>query len=72
MPLKNKLKKQIKISPNARTLPLSLKEARQMSMEDVILVTTVRGEIRGGTLRVDAADIPRHIEVRRLETLFVL
>ena len=34
-----------------------------MSMEDVILVATVREEIRGGTLRVDAADIPRHIEV---------
>ena len=34
-----------------------------MSMEDVILVATVREEIRVGTLRVDAADIPRHIEV---------
>ncbi|KAI9465226.1 hypothetical protein BJY52DRAFT_1114002, partial [Lactarius psammicola] len=34
-----------------RTLPLSLYEARQMSMEDVILVATVREEIRGGSLR---------------------
>ncbi len=34
-----------------------------MSMEDVILVATVREEIRGGALRVDAADIPRHVEV---------
>ena len=46
-----------------RTLPLSLDEAREMSMEDVILVTTVREEIRGGVLRVNAADIPRYIEV---------
>ncbi|KAI9441600.1 hypothetical protein H4582DRAFT_2073767 [Lactarius indigo] len=44
-----------------RTLPLSLDEARQMRMEDVILVATVREEIRGGTLRVDAVDIPRHV-----------
>ncbi|KAI9465231.1 hypothetical protein BJY52DRAFT_1209647 [Lactarius psammicola] len=46
-----------------RTLPLSLDEARQMSMEDVILVATVREEIRGGALRVDATDIRRHVEV---------
>ncbi|KAH9051017.1 hypothetical protein EDB83DRAFT_2317098 [Lactarius deliciosus] len=46
-----------------RTLPLSLSEARQMSMEDVILVARVREEIRGGALRVDVADIPRHVEV---------
>ncbi len=36
-----------------------------MSMEDVILVATVREEIRGGALRVDAADIRRHVEVAR-------
>ncbi|KAH9012187.1 hypothetical protein EDB84DRAFT_1278736, partial [Lactarius hengduanensis] len=46
-----------------RSLPLSLDEARQMSVEDVILVATVREEIRGGKLRVDEADIPRHVEV---------
>ncbi|KAH8996885.1 hypothetical protein EDB92DRAFT_1539674 [Lactarius akahatsu] len=46
-----------------RTLPLSLNEARQMNMEDVILVARVREEIRGGALRVDVADIPRHVEV---------
>ncbi|KAH8976786.1 hypothetical protein EDB86DRAFT_3094467 [Lactarius hatsudake] len=46
-----------------RSLPLSLDEARQMSMEDVILVATVREEIRGGALRVDPADIRRHVEV---------
>jgi hypothetical protein len=32
-----------------------------MKMEDVILVATVREEIRGGALRVDVADIPLHI-----------
>jgi len=34
-----------------------------MRMEDVILVATVREEIRGGVLRVDAANIRRHVEV---------
>ena len=43
----------------SRKLPLSLGEARQMSMEDVILVATVREEICGGVPRVDVADIPR-------------
>ncbi|KAH9006233.1 hypothetical protein EDB86DRAFT_3143127, partial [Lactarius hatsudake] len=46
-----------------RPFPLSLDEARQMSMEDVILVATVREEIRGGALRVDAANIRRLVEV---------
>ena len=32
-----------------------------MNMEDVILVATVREEIRGGVLRVDIADIPHHV-----------
>ncbi|KAF8270190.1 hypothetical protein EI94DRAFT_1798413 [Lactarius quietus] len=45
----------------SRTMPLSLDEARQMSIEDVILVATVREEIRGCALRVDAADIPHHL-----------
>ncbi|KAH8986716.1 hypothetical protein EDB92DRAFT_2116328 [Lactarius akahatsu] len=40
-----------------------LDEAQQMSMEDVVLVARVREEIRGGVLRVDAADIRHHIEV---------
>ena len=46
-----------------RTLPLSLDEAREMSMEDVVLVAKMREEIRGGALRVDAANIPHHIEM---------
>ena len=44
-----------------RALPLSLYEAQDMNMEDVILVATVREEIRGGVLRVDVADIPHHV-----------
>ena len=47
----------------SRALPLSLDEARQMDIEDVILVAAVREEIRGDALRVDAADIPRHVEM---------
>ncbi|KAH8996889.1 hypothetical protein EDB92DRAFT_1942502 [Lactarius akahatsu] len=44
-----------------RTLSLSLDEARQMKMEDVILVATVREEIRGGAVRVNAVEIPGHV-----------
>ena len=40
-----------------------------MSMEDVVLVATVREEIRGGALRVDTADIPRHLEVAQANRL---
>ncbi|KAF8270185.1 hypothetical protein EI94DRAFT_1571933, partial [Lactarius quietus] len=46
----------------SRTLPLGLDEARQMSMEDVILVTTVREEIRGRAIRADVFDISHHVE----------
>ena len=48
----------------SRTLPLSLEEAQQMGMEDVILVATAREEIRGGALRVDVADIPRIVKTK--------
>ena len=34
-----------------------------MSMEDVVLVASVREEIRDGAFRVDMADIPYHIEM---------
>ena len=40
-----------------------------MSMEDVVLVATVREEIRGSVLRVDAADIPHHLEVAQAHRL---
>ena len=46
----------------SRSLPLSLDEARQMDIEDVILVASVREEIRDGALRVDVADIPHCVE----------
>ena len=40
-----------------------------MSMEDVVLVATVREEIRSSTLRVDTADIPRYLEVAQANRL---
>ena len=46
----------------SRALPLSLDEARQMDLEDVILVASVREEIRDGALRVDVTDIPHCVE----------
>jgi len=45
-----------------RTTPLTLSEARQMDIEDVVLVSTVREDIRSPALQVDAAEIPRRIE----------
>ena len=40
-----------------RTAPLSLSEARQMSIEDVVLVSTVREDICSYALQVDSAEI---------------
>ncbi|KAI0002243.1 hypothetical protein BJV74DRAFT_765818 [Russula compacta] len=45
-----------------RRAPLSLDEARQMSIEDVVLVATVREDIRNHALQVDAAEIPLRVE----------
>jgi hypothetical protein len=45
-----------------REAPLSLDEARQMDIEDVVLVATVRENIRTHELQVDAAEIPRRVE----------
>ena len=45
-----------------RSAPLSLDEARQMNIEDVVLVATVREDIRSHTLQVDAAEVPRRVE----------
>jgi hypothetical protein len=45
-----------------RRAPLSLDEARQMDIEDVILVATVRENIRNHALQVDAAETPRCVE----------
>ena len=43
--------------------PISLDEARQMNIEDVVLVATVREDIRNHALQVDAAEIPRRVEL---------
>jgi len=45
-----------------RDAPLSLDEARQMDIEDVVLVATVREDIRSRNLQVNAAEIPRRVE----------
>lgn len=45
-----------------RPVPLSLSEARQMSIEDIVLVTTVREDIRNHALQVDSDEIPHCIE----------
>ena len=52
-----------------RTTPLTLLEAQQMNIEDVVLVSTVREHIRGRTIQVDAAEIPAHVEVEQLFAL---
>jgi hypothetical protein len=45
-----------------RTVPLSLSEARQMSIEDVVLIATVREDIRHHELQVDSSEIEHCIE----------
>ena len=52
-----------------RTTPLTLSEARQMDIEDVVIVSTVREDIRGLTLQVDTAEIPLRVEAERLGAL---
>ena len=52
-----------------RTTPLSLSEARQMSIEDVVLVSTVREDIRGHGLQVDPAEISLRVESEQLGAL---
>jgi len=49
-----------------RTKPISLKEARQMDMEDVVLVATVREEIRKRGPSVDTTEIQRRIEAAQV------
>ena len=46
-----------------RTRPLTLSEARQMSIEDVVVVSTVREDIRNRTLQVDTAEIPHRVKL---------
>ncbi len=53
-----------------RTAPLSLAEARGMSMEDVVLVATVREDIRSKAIRfgVNATEISRRVEAMQVGT----
>ena len=48
-----------------RRSPLSLDEARRMDIQDVVLVATVREDIRNHSLQVDAAEIPRRVEAAK-------
>ena len=52
-----------------RTTPLTLSEAQQMDIEDVVLVSTVREDIRGRTLQVDTAEIPLRVEAEQFGVL---
>jgi len=52
-----------------RATPLTVSEARQMDIEDVVLVSTVREDIRGCMLRVDSAEIPLRVEAEQLIAL---
>ena len=52
-----------------RTTPLSLSEARQMSIEDVVLVSTVREDIRGHALQVHSTEISLRVEAEQLGAL---
>ena len=52
-----------------RTTPPTLSEARQMNIEDVVLVSTVREHTRGRTLQVDVAEIPLRVEAEQLIAL---
>jgi len=40
-----------------------------MNIEDVVLVSTVREDIRGRTLQVDTAEIPLRVEAEQLGVL---
>jgi hypothetical protein len=57
-----------------RTAPLSLDEARGMGMEDVVLVATIREDIRSKEIRsgVNADEISRRVEAMQAGTLLVL
>jgi hypothetical protein len=54
-----------------RTMPITLKEARQMSIEDVVLIATMREEIRSLGPFFDTAGIERRIEAAQLGSVNV-
>ena len=45
-----------------RIAPLSVDSARQMNVEDIVIVAAVRENIRSHTLQVDMAEIPGRVE----------
>jgi hypothetical protein len=49
-----------------RMTPLSLSEAWQMSIKDVVLISTIREDIHGHALQVDLAKIPLWVEAEQL------
>lgn len=50
---------------------MSLEEARQMNIEDVVLVATVREEIRDNRLPVNVAGISRRIKAAQTRMLLL-
>jgi len=54
-----------------RAAPLSLDEAREMTVEDLVLVATVREHIRNGTIQfgVSSSEISRRVEAMQAGTL---
>jgi hypothetical protein len=55
-----------------RRAPLNLVEARQMDIEDVVLIATVREDIRNPALQVDVAVTPRGVEAAQAGNLVPL
>ena len=52
-----------------RKRPTSAKEVRQMSVEDIVVVATVREEIRSRRPFVDTADIERRVEAAQVKVV---
>jgi len=52
-----------------RSTSLTLSEARQMSIDDVVLVSTVREDVRGRTIQVNADEIALRVEAEQLGAL---
>ena len=51
------------------TKPLTLLEARQMTIDDVVFVSTMREDVRNRTLQIDAAEIPLCVGAEQLDAL---
>jgi len=57
-----KVRSNMLCTSNHGTKPLTLLEARQMSIEGVVLVSTIQEDVRNRTLQIDAAEIPLRVE----------